>query len=78
MKELGMARYRHCCSCLLELILTTLAGMWTYENLCQGVSALSLGVFTHGLGWSGDQIELFLVNVRKEMKDTRIHAYWPV
>jgi len=81
MKELGKAAFflwTMQLSYALKYADPTFTGMWNYENLCTGVSALSLGVFTHGLGWSADQIELFLVNVRKEMKDTKIHSYWPM
>jgi hypothetical protein len=53
-------------------------GMWNNENLSRDVSGLSLGVFTHGLGWTGDQVEAYLVNVRKEMNDTKIHSYYPM
>ncbi|KAH8587369.1 S-adenosyl-L-methionine-dependent methyltransferase [Bisporella sp. PMI_857] len=53
-------------------------GMWNYENLCYDVSGLTLGAFTHGLGWLGPQIEAFLVDVREEMKDIKIHSFWPI
>lgn len=52
--------------------------MWNNENLTRDVATLSLGVFTHGLGWSKEQIEVFLIDVRREMNDTRVHAYYPM
>jgi hypothetical protein len=52
--------------------------MWTYENLGVGASGLSLALFTRALGWSADQVEVFLVDVRKAMRNKAIHSYWPV
>lgn len=37
---------------------------------------ISVAIFTRVLGWNVDELELFLVDVRREMKDTSIHAYW--
>lgn len=52
--------------------------MWHNENYCGGLSGLSMALFTRVLGMSPEELELFLVDVRKDMKDTKIHAYWPV
>ncbi|KAH8750854.1 S-adenosyl-L-methionine-dependent methyltransferase [Hyaloscypha sp. PMI_1271] len=51
-------------------------GMWTVENLTTGLQGLSLALFTRGLGWSAEELEVFLIDVRNDMKNTRIHAYW--
>ncbi|PFH61478.1 hypothetical protein XA68_17309 [Ophiocordyceps unilateralis] len=53
-------------------------GMWTYENLGNGASGLSMALFTRALGWRSEEVEVFLVDVRKDMKDRSIHAYWPI
>ncbi|KAK2031308.1 methyltransferase domain-containing protein [Colletotrichum zoysiae] len=53
-------------------------GMWTYEDLGNGLSGLSLALFTRALGWSKEQLEVFLVDVRKDMKDRSIHGWWPM
>lgn len=55
-----------------------LCGAWTHENFLQGVQAVSLMLFTNVLGWSKDEIELLLVDVRKDVKNRQIHAYWPM
>ena len=52
--------------------------MWNHENISGGLESLSLGLFTRCLGWSKEEVEVFLVDVRKEMKDTKIHAYYPM
>ncbi|KJZ77674.1 hypothetical protein HIM_02851 [Hirsutella minnesotensis 3608] len=53
-------------------------GMWTYENLGNGASGLSMALFTRALGWKPEEVEVFLVDVRKEMRNRSIHAYWPI
>jgi len=35
-------------------------------------------LFTNILGWSVEEVEVFLVDVRKDVKSRSIHAYWPV
>ena len=53
-------------------------GMWTQENFVSGIEAMSLALFTRMLGWSREQVMVFITQVRKDMKDTKIHAYWPI
>lgn len=53
-------------------------GMWALENIGNGLSGLSMALFTRGLGWSADELEVFLVDVRKDLKDRHIHSYWPM
>jgi hypothetical protein len=51
-------------------------GMWMCENLTSGLSGLSKALFTRGLEWTPEETEAFLVTVRKDMKDTKIHGYY--
>ncbi|KXX79869.1 Phosphoethanolamine N-methyltransferase 1 [Madurella mycetomatis] len=53
-------------------------GAWSYENNLQGIQAASLVPLTRVLGWTVEEVEALLVEVRKEMKDRNIHAYWPM
>ncbi|KAL3956729.1 hypothetical protein ACCO45_009575 [Purpureocillium lilacinum] len=53
-------------------------GMWTFENLGNGLSGLSMALFTRALGWSPAELEVFLAGVRKQMRDRSIHGYWPI
>ena len=46
--------------------------------MSQAVQGLTLALFTRLLEWTPEQVEVFLVDIRKEFKDRRIHAYWPV
>lgn len=51
-------------------------GVWNYANMGESVSGISMALFTRALGWSVEELEVFLVDVRKEIKSTKIHAYW--
>ncbi|KAK4132172.1 S-adenosyl-L-methionine-dependent methyltransferase [Trichocladium antarcticum] len=53
-------------------------GSWCYFNLLDSLQAASLFLFTNVLGWSPDAVEVFLVDVRKDLKNRNIHAYFPV
>jgi hypothetical protein len=53
-------------------------GMWTQENFVSGVEAMSLALFTRGLGWTYEEVVVFVARVRADMKDGGIHAYWPI
>ncbi|KAH6871066.1 hypothetical protein B0T10DRAFT_568536 [Thelonectria olida] len=37
-----------------------------------------LAPFTGALGWTQEEVTVFLVNLRKELTDPKIHAYWPI
>jgi len=53
-------------------------GMWTYHNFTSSLTGISVALFTRGLGWSTSELEAFLADVRKDMKRTAYHAYWPM
>lgn len=53
-------------------------GFWCCHNIAGELSGLSMALFTRALGWSSEQVEVFLANVRTDMKDRRIHAWWPI
>jgi hypothetical protein len=52
--------------------------MWTHENIAKSVYGLTAALFTRALGWTIQEVEVFLVDVRKEMSDTKIHAWVPM
>ena len=43
----------------------------------EGLEAIALGPLTRGLGWRKEEIEVFLVNVRKAYLDRSTHAFMP-
>ena len=58
-------------------------GILNQENVLAGLHALSLAAFTrpveeNGLGWSPLELEVLLARVRSDIKNTAIHAYWPM
>ncbi|KAL5622541.1 hypothetical protein FOBRF1_001791 [Fusarium oxysporum] len=53
-------------------------GFWCNHNIAGELSGLSMVLFTRGLGWSPEEVEVFLAKVRTDMKDRRIHAWWPI
>ena len=55
-----------------------LAGAFFAEGFRDGICGLSLRVFIDGLGWKQEEMEMLLMQVREEVKSSRIHAYLPV
>ncbi|KAJ2898478.1 hypothetical protein MKZ38_003867 [Zalerion maritima] len=53
-------------------------GQWAFANVDGGLEGLSLASFTRGLGWSKEETLAFCMNVRKDLKNVRIHGYWAV
>ena len=53
-------------------------GLWTLTNALDGLNAVSMAMMTRVLGMSPEAVELDLVDVRRDMKDKSIHAYYPM
>ncbi|RSL54844.1 hypothetical protein CEP54_009691 [Fusarium duplospermum] len=53
-------------------------GAWGNVNLVGGAQGLSLALFTKVLGWSPEELEVFLIDVRKDLCDKKLHGYWRV
>lgn len=53
-------------------------GAWTCENLTSGLEGLLLALLTRFLGWEPEEVLAFCTLVRKQLRDTSIHAYIPV
>ena len=52
-------------------------GSWVRENIGGGLDAMSLSLFTNVLGWTVEEVQHLVALARKDMKNPRIHAYWP-
>jgi SAM-dependent methyltransferase len=52
-----------------------LLGAMQMTNNLEGISGLTMGVYTKALGWPREAVELFLVDVRKDMLNRNIHSY---
>jgi hypothetical protein len=50
-------------------------GRWQMANLLGGLEGFSLALFIKHLGWSREELEVFLASVREDIKNPEIHAY---
>lgn len=53
-------------------------GLWTLANIDRGLEGLSMALLTRGLGWTKEEVVAYLPGVRKDLRSSRIHAYWPM
>lgn len=53
-------------------------GMWNMENSLEATQASAMAPFTRALGWSMEEVEVFLTEVRKDIQNPNIHAYWAI
>jgi SAM-dependent methyltransferase len=53
-------------------------GTWHMINTLDGLHGFSVRPFTAILGMSLEEVELFLVEVKKDIMNRRIHSYWPM
>lgn len=50
-------------------------GAFNHTMCLEGLEAFSLGPFTRVLGWSIEEVQVLLANVRKELKNPKVHIY---
>ncbi|OAP64940.1 hypothetical protein AYL99_00912 [Fonsecaea erecta] len=55
-----------------------LVGLWTLANIGQGLDGLSMALLSRGHGWTREQVLAYLPAVRKDLRNSAIHAYWPI
>ncbi|ESU18291.1 hypothetical protein FGSG_11331 [Fusarium graminearum PH-1] len=53
-------------------------GHWNNANASSALEALTMAPFTRGLGWSREEVESFLVALKIDWNNPKIHAYWPI
>lgn len=53
-------------------------GVWNNENIAIALESLTIAPFTRAHGWSIEDIQVFLTEVRKDLNNPRIHGYWPM
>lgn len=53
-------------------------GAWQMLNVLEGVEGFTMALFTRVLGWSKDEVDVFLEGVKKDLQNKQIHAYWNV
>lgn len=55
-----------------------LCGLFLRTAIMDGLRGLSKRPFGTGLGWTQVQIEMFLIEVRKSVMDSKFHTYFPL
>ncbi|KAL6406919.1 hypothetical protein AUP68_09735 [Ilyonectria robusta] len=53
-------------------------GEWSKLNTDGLLEGLSMALFTRCLGWTAEEVSVFLVDVRKDLNNPKIHAYWSI
>ncbi|MCJ1368523.1 hypothetical protein MMC16_007667 [Acarospora aff. strigata] len=53
-------------------------GAWNYLQYVEGLEAFMMALYTRMLGWTPDEVDLFLAQVRAEAKDPKIHSMYYV
>ncbi|KAH7237855.1 hypothetical protein NCS52_01566400 [Fusarium sp. LHS14.1] len=53
-------------------------GAWSSVNTEDSLEGLSMALFTRCLGWTPEEVGVFLVDVRKDLNNPSIHAYWSI
>jgi hypothetical protein len=49
-------------------------GRYNWIQLYEGLQAMSMRLFTRFLGWAPEDVEMLLLEVRKDLRDPKIHA----
>ncbi|KAI5864426.1 S-adenosyl-L-methionine-dependent methyltransferase [Durotheca rogersii] len=52
-------------------------GLFSQHMIYDGLHGFSIRPFTHGLGWTPEEVEVFLVDVRKALLSSAAHIYLP-
>lgn len=53
-------------------------GRWNLVNSLDGLEGYSMALFTRAHGMSAEEVQVLMAGVRADMKNTKIHAYWPM
>ena len=52
-------------------------GLYNRSIIFDGLHGISIGACTRGLKWAPDEVEAFLVGVRRALFNARVHSYLP-
>ena len=50
-------------------------GIWNHTHLMMGLEGLLMRPLTTFLGWSPEEVQVFLIGLRKDLTSPNIHAY---
>lgn len=51
-------------------------GLFESVNMTEGIQGLTLTLWTRCLQWTPEEVDFFLMDVRKEVKNKKIHSYY--
>ena len=49
-------------------------GAWNIVQIEDGLEGFTLRLFTQFLGWKSEEVQVLLANVRKDLRNPKIHA----
>lgn len=50
-------------------------GAYEQVNALEGMETYTLGLFTRALGWSAEEVRIFLAGAREELTNRKLHLY---
>lgn len=53
-------------------------GHWNMINIIEGLEGFCLALLSRGLGWERQEIDILVAKITQDIKDKRIHAYYPM
>ncbi|KAF7556738.1 hypothetical protein G7Z17_g1251 [Cylindrodendrum hubeiense] len=53
-------------------------GAWNYQNIVTGLQGFLMAALTRGLGWKAEEVDVLAAEAKRNMRDRRVHAYWPM
>ncbi|TKX23310.1 methyltransferase domain-containing protein 31 [Elsinoe australis] len=53
-------------------------GRWNQVNILDGLEGFCLALLIRGLGWRKEEVDVFVAQVTNDIKDKRIHGYYPM
>jgi hypothetical protein len=51
-------------------------GLWNLANTLDGLEGFTMALFTRVLGWQPEEVQVFLADVRKDLKNRQMHNYF--
>jgi hypothetical protein len=52
-------------------------GLYAKTGITDGLQGMAFGPLCRGMGWSKEQVEVMLIDVRKALADSSVHSYLP-
>ncbi|KXH46158.1 UMTA protein [Colletotrichum simmondsii] len=53
-------------------------GQWNFHNFAGAVETMALAPLTRVHGWTKEEVLVFSAEVRKDLRDPKVHAYFPI